>query len=108
MNTREILLSEENKTEEIEKEFSVVCNIGSGSNKNLMIDICSDYFDFDKKKKQKRNSKKEFSTVDKLRRLGEDFLKSENKKEDENKNSFKSFLQASSFSSKISFSNLFI
>ena len=91
--------------EDIEKEFSVIYNIGLGSNKNLIIDICSDYFDFEKKELQQRNKNKDISNIEKIKRLKKDYLEKENKKESEKINSFKSFVHSSSYNSKLSFSN---
>jgi len=105
LNTRENIRSEENKREDIEKDFSVIRNIGSGSNKDLRIDICSDYFNFDKKELNEKKIKKENSAIERIKKLKKDYCQTENKKEDEIQNSYKSFLNASSFNSKISFSN---
>jgi len=72
-----------------------------GSN-NFKVDICSNYFDFDKKEQVQNSNKKGFPTVEKIRKVRKDSLKNENKKEDENKIYLKSILHSSSFSSKIS------
>lgn len=50
----------------MDSEFSVSVNINSGSNKDFIFEICSDYFDFNKKESKDKTNMPIYSETDKL------------------------------------------
>jgi hypothetical protein len=70
----------------------------------LTFDICSDYFDFEKKEYKERKDIKCITNIEKIKKLRNDYVNQEQKTEREKKNSYENHLNSSSYS-KLSFSN---